>query len=83
MKAKNRSQNTIFQDGSALSPSDVLRKGLTFLGVHFKSANQNKLEFHKHYGSAPLDLAKRWYYLTVTDIPEARTDEEEKSEMGF
>ena len=76
-------ERLVFSKMVLLSPSDVLRKGLAFLGVQFKSANQNNLEFHKHYGSAPLDLAEMWYDLTVTDIPEAQMDDKEKSEMGF
>jgi hypothetical protein len=66
-----------------LSPIDVLKKGLTFLDIQRKSESQNTLEFHKHYGSNPLDLAEMWYDLTVTDIPEARIDDKEKSEKGF
>jgi hypothetical protein len=68
-----------------LSPNDVLKKGLTFLDVQFerKSDKHNRLVFHKHYGSAPLDLAEMWYDLTVTDIPQAQMDDKEKSEKGF
>jgi hypothetical protein len=63
-----------------LSPSDVLEKGLTLLGIEQNIDKQKRLQFHKHYGSSPLDLAEMWYDLTVTDIPAARMDEEEKSE---
>ena len=39
--------------------------------------------FHKHYGSSPLVLANIWYDLALTDITEARLNENEKSEKGF
>jgi hypothetical protein len=66
-----------------LSPNTqpCLKKGLTFLAIQFeqKSEKQNTLEFCQHYGSAPLDLAKMWYDLMVTDIPEVRMDDKDKS----
>jgi hypothetical protein len=68
-----------------LSPTDVMKKGLKYCGVHcFKtSAAANTKKFHKHYGSSPLDLANMWYDLTTTDIPGAQLEQSDKSENGF
>jgi hypothetical protein len=69
-----------------LSPSDVLQKGLECLHIPICSQTskaKKELEFHKHYGSWPLEVANLWYDLTTTDIVGALMTEKEKSESGF
>jgi hypothetical protein len=68
-----------------LSPEDVLKKGLDFVRMprENKSRDLNLENFHKHYGSAPLDLAEMWYDLTQTDIEGAKLNIKERSLKGF
>lgn len=68
-----------------LSPLEVLRYGLAFLKIDRgnKTESYLRVQFHKHYGSSPLDLADQWYDLTVTDIPEAKLSLKENSHHGF
>jgi hypothetical protein len=62
-----------------LSPDQVLKYGLTFLAMRFTRWHDARmaLEFHRHYGSPPLDLAdhlpKELQFL----------NEKEKSEKGL
>jgi hypothetical protein len=46
-----------------LSPKQALEHGLNFLNIRFArwSDDRQKLEFHKHYGSSPLDVADIWH----------------------
>jgi hypothetical protein len=78
--SKKRQINTML-----LSPADVLKKGLWHLQLEFRTLSEDKQneEFHKHYGSSPMDLANMWYDLTVVDIVEARVSEKEQCETGF
>jgi hypothetical protein len=72
-----------------LSSSDVLRKGLDYVGFSVKGHQQRmtekaKLEkFHSHFGSWPFVLASMWSDLCTTDIEEAHLEEKEKGERGF
>jgi DDE superfamily endonuclease len=71
-----------------LSPTDVRNKGLKCLNSSSAAARQTtsaaaNTEFHKHFGSSPLDLADMWYDLNTTDIPGAQLEEKDKSENGF
>ena len=52
-----------------LSPEEVLKYGLQFLGMRSTrwSNARRALEFHRHYGSSPLDLADQWHDLNVGD----------------
>ena len=70
-----------------VSANQVLEYGLDFL--HLKSerwSNDRKiLEFHAHYGSAPLDLADQWCDLIQNEnMPEdLQLTTKEKSEKGI
>ena len=68
-----------------LSPNDVLMKGLHFLvGVRIVSKRTtNTLNFHKHYGSSPLDLADQWYDLTITFMGELTLSDKDKTWQAF
>jgi hypothetical protein len=70
-----------------LSPQQVLKHGLTFLGMRSTrwSDARMALEFHRHYGSSPLDLAEQWHDLTLGDhLPkELQLNKKEKSEKGL
>jgi hypothetical protein len=50
-----------------ISPDQVLKYGLTFLAMRFTRWSNARmvLEFHRHYGSWPLDLADQWHDLKV------------------
>jgi hypothetical protein len=70
-----------------LSANQVLEYGLD--NLHLKSdlwSNDRKiLEFHAHYGSAPLDLADQWYDLMQDqNMPgDLKLTKKEKSEKGL
>ncbi len=66
-----------------LTPNDVQAFGLNIMNVRLSRKNEKRLrtEFHKHYGSSPLDLADMWYDLCNFD-PTALTLKE-KTEKGF
>lgn len=68
-----------------LSPDDVLKRGLGYVGVCWRNSSKeaNLLQFSKHYGARPLDLAEMWYDLTATDIPGAMLEQNEKTVSGF
>jgi hypothetical protein len=73
---------------SYLSPSDVLRKGLCYVGVEHKKqakmSEQRKEElFHMHFGSFPLVIASIWFDLCSTRIRKARLEKKEMTESGF
>jgi hypothetical protein len=67
-----------------LSPADVMKMGLRYLQLEFRRLSEERQneEFHKHYGSSPMDLANMWYDLTVTDIVEARVSQKEQCDTG-
>jgi hypothetical protein len=73
---------------SLLSPLDVLKKGLGYVGIgrvqqaRLSGEEQNN-EFKAHYGSPPLVLAAIWYDLCHTTIELAHLEEKDKSESGF
>jgi len=70
-----------------LSPADVQKKGLEIMGVRPGRKNEKALllEFHKHFGSSPLDVAECWFDLCYWKGSSDRTllEEKEKSEKGF
>ena len=73
---------------SILSPSDVMQKGLGYIGIgreqQAKMSLKVKVEdFKAHYGSSPLVIADIWHDLCHTSIEEARLEEKETSEKGF
>ena len=73
---------------SILSPSDVMQKGLGYIGIgreqQAKMSLKVKVEdFKAHYGSSPLVIANIWYDLCHTSIEEAHLDEKETYEKGF
>ena len=63
----------------------VMEKGLRFMNIpcDCKSTATRLVEFHKHFGSGPLDISEMWYDLMHTDIPNARVEEKEKNMKGF
>jgi hypothetical protein len=70
-----------------LTATDVQKKGLEILGVRQGRKNPKALllEFHKHYGSSPLDVADCWFDLCHWKGPSGKSllEEKEKSEKGF
>lgn len=50
-----------------------------------KSEATKALEFHKHFGSSPLDIAEIWYDMchSESDDPKILLSEKEKSDKGF
>jgi hypothetical protein len=73
---------------SSLTPADVLRKGLAYIGVKHKtqdkwSEKRQEDFFHKHFGSSSLVIAMIWHDLCSTSIRDAQILEKEKSEKGF
>jgi hypothetical protein len=69
-----------------LSPKQVLIYGLELLGVRYSrwSESTRILEFHRHYGSSPLDVADIWYDLTIgAHLPKELKLHTEKNEKGF
>ena len=82
---------------SILSPSDVMQKGLGYIGIgreqQAKMSLKVKVEdFKAHYGSSPLVIANIWYDLCHTSIEEAHlekvlgmiaTGEKEGSKRAF
>ena len=70
-----------------LSPQQVLRYGLEFHKVktHRWSQKSKVTEFHKLYGSSPLDLADQWYDLCYGEYLDNKIalQEKEKNEKGF
>jgi hypothetical protein len=66
-----------------LSPNDVLEKGLQIMSVRQGQKKEKRLqeEFHKHYGSSPLDIAECWYDLCFYD--KSVVPPKEKSHKGF
>ncbi len=67
-----------------LSPSEVQEFGLKIMGVRLHRKNNKRLlvEFHKHFGSSPLDLADMWFGLCHCTIDDPLS-KKEKSEKGF
>jgi hypothetical protein len=65
-----------------LTPSQVQERGLEIMKVirGRKSDKRMVLEFHKHYGSSPLDIADMWYDLCHRKKTLCK---KEKSEKGF
>ena len=71
-----------------LSPSDVMQKGLDYIGIGREQQGKMSVEvkvkdFKAHYGSSPLVIADIWHDLCHTSIKEAHLEEKEKSEKGF
>jgi len=71
-----------------LSPSDVMKKGLGYIGIGREQQAKLSLkakvdDFKAHYGSSPLVIADIWHDLCHTSVAEARLEEKEKSERGF
>jgi hypothetical protein len=70
-----------------LSPNDVLKRGLEIMGIWepTKSKKALLLQFHKHYGSSPRDVAACWFDLCYWKGSLGKTllDENEKSQRGF
>ena len=71
-----------------LSPSDVLRKGLYYIGVDHKrqakmSERRKEEFFHKHFGSFPPIIASIWFDLCSTRNRKARLEKKEMTERGF
>lgn len=67
-----------------LSPRDVQRIGLQILGTKFRNNTTNstkRVEFKKHYGSAPDVLASQWEDLQEDD--EVHMEEKDKTTKGF
>jgi hypothetical protein len=66
-----------------LSPNDVLDRGLEIMNIRRGRKNEKRLllEFHKHYGSSPLDIAECWYDLCY--FHESVLSPKEKSDKGF
>jgi len=66
-----------------LSPLDVQERGLAIMNVRRGRKSQECLveEFHKHYGSSPLDIAEAWYDLCYYD--DSWLEKKERSEKGF
>lgn len=64
-----------------LSVNDVQRIGLDVMGVRQGRKDESTLllEFHKHYGSSPLDVALIWYDLCQSSM----MNDKEKSDIGF
>jgi hypothetical protein len=67
------------------TPSLILRQGLRVLGIRSQGRTNEAQthDFHKHFGSKPLDMADMWYDLTTTTIPGAALTLEEKSAAGL
>lgn len=67
-----------------LSPSDVRELGLQIMKIRVGRKSQQRLvlEFHKHCGSSPLDLADMWHDL-CNNHQKNELSEKEKSEKGF
>ena len=65
--------------------NQVLKIGLNFMHVscYSKSKERQLVDFHKHYGSGPLDISEMWYDLMHTDIPNAQVGKKEKNMKGF
>jgi hypothetical protein len=70
-----------------LTPAAVQERGLEIMGVRKGRKNKQALlvEFHKHYGSSPLDVADCWFDLCYWKDESGKTllEEKEKSEKGF
>ena len=70
-----------------LSPLYVQAKGLEIIGVREgrKSKKALLLEFHKHFGSSPLDVADCWFDLCYWkgSSGESLLDEKDKTLKGF
>lgn len=70
-----------------IAPTEVLIDGLDLVGVRYRrwSAKTRALEFHRHYGSSPLDIADIWYDLVQGDyLPdELKLASNEKNKRGF
>jgi DDE superfamily endonuclease len=68
-----------------LTPIEVRDKGLHYCaGTNDRCSDETKAkQFHAHYGSPALVLANLWFDLTVTDIPGAALEEQDKTEAGF
>ena len=66
-----------------LSPNDVRERGLEIMSVRCQRKDEKRLqlEFHKHFGSSPLDIADMWHDLCCYD--ENVLSKKEKSEKGF
>lgn len=66
-----------------LSPKEVQAIGLKIMNVRPGKKGQTRLmlEFHKHFGSTPLDIADMWYDLCYWD--KKALSKKEKSQKGF
>jgi hypothetical protein len=66
-----------------LSVNDVLHRGLEIMNVPRGKKTEKRLvlEFRKHYGSSPLDIAECWHDLCNYD--ETVLSPKEKSDKGF
>mgnify|MGYP000638316727 CR=1 FL=1 len=70
-----------------LTPADVQKRGLEIMGVRQGRKNEKALllEFHKHYGSSPVDVADCWFDLCYWRGQSGKTllEDKDKSEKGF
>ena len=75
----------VSQETMLLMPIEVRDKGLHYCaGTNDRCSDETKAkQFHAHYGSPALVLATLWFDLTVTDIPGAALEEQDKTEAGF
>jgi hypothetical protein len=67
------------------SPSDVVKRGFAYLDIRTTTKRTDRLYFifKKEYGATPVELAKVWYDLLTTDVPEAKLLGKDVSEKGF
>ena len=71
-----------------ITAAEVMIQGLLFMG--FSRETQQKMvhnrlldEFRSHYGCLPVDLAKMWHDLQVTEVPGVALTENEKDSKSF
>ena len=71
-----------------ITAAEVMIQGLLFMGFSRETQQtmvHNRLldEFRSHYGCLPVDLAKMWYDLQVTEVPGVALTENEKDSKSF
>lgn len=69
-----------------LSPDNVIKLGLQYINVQPKktcSRRKKEEHFQKFFDASSSTLAEQWYDLTMTDIPDARLEDHEKTLKGF
>lgn len=70
-----------------LAPSDVLRKGLSYLGIDVSNSRKSRStleeDFISFYGATSITLANQWHDLKTTRIKEAKVTGNAASAKGF